>query len=75
MKILNMPDSSCLSNDDIIALNNRSWRDNPIQIKFVVSTKLPLLTFSVIRLLKDFVLVLGIRVSSEKSRSEKSTIN
>ena len=75
MEILNMPDSSCLPDNDVITLYNRSWRDNSIQVKFVISSELPLLAFPMIRLLKDFIFVLCVRVSSEEGRSEKSTIN
>ena len=60
MQILKMPDSSCFLNNDTITLDNGSWRDNSIQVKFVISSELPLLTFPMIRLLKDFSLVLCI---------------
>ena len=68
--VLDVPDCSTLAYNYVVTVDNGTWVDNAIVVQLVIGTMAHVLSLSEVRSLKDLILVLSVRVSSEEGRAE-----
>lgn len=64
-----------LADDDVIAVDDRPWMNNAVNIKLIIGANPASLSSARIRSLKQFILVLGVGVRPKERRSEKSSVD
>lgn len=64
--VLDMPHRRTFTNNDIVAIDDRTRIDDPVMVQLVIGAKTTILSLGEVRSLEAFILLLRVRIGTEE---------